>query len=136
MRYPPWVRFQTQNPCNAVGVMPLCGSALGDSAGTHGSAGPSRASAIERSYAGSLGSSSDANSSDVLEKAAARRCPPRTPELTHCSECDELTGRQRIICGKAGCRERRFKRTNPEAYAERDRRWNAAASVDGRNGRS
>jgi len=62
------------------------------------------------------------NREAVLEKAAAKRGRPRPPELTNCTECgDKLTGRQRIICGKAGCRDRRFKRTNPEAYAERER---------------
>ena len=62
------------------------------------------------------------NREAVLEKAAAKRGRPRPPELTHCTECgDELKGRQRVICGKASCRDRRFKRTNPEAYAERER---------------
>lgn len=62
------------------------------------------------------------NREAVLEKAAARRGRARPPERTTCSECgDELAGRQRIICGKASCRDRRFKRTNPEAYAERER---------------
>jgi hypothetical protein len=63
-----------------------------------------------------------ANRERILEKAAAKRGRPRTPSLTHCAECgDELTGIQRVICGKAGCRDRRFKRTNPDAYAERER---------------
>ena len=63
-----------------------------------------------------------ANRERVLQKAAAKRGAPRPPEHTHCTECgDELTGRRRIICAKAGCRDRRFKRTNPEAYAERER---------------
>ena len=62
------------------------------------------------------------NREKVLEKAAAKRGRPRPPELTHCTECgDELTGRQRISCGKAACRDRRFKRLHPEAYAERER---------------
>ena len=62
------------------------------------------------------------NREAVLEKAAAKRGRPRSAEPTHCSECgDELTGRRRIICGTASCRDRRFKRTNPEAYAERER---------------
>jgi hypothetical protein len=40
----------------------------------------------------------------------------------HCTECgDKLNGRQRVTCGKASCRDRRFKRTNPEAHAERER---------------
>jgi hypothetical protein len=63
-----------------------------------------------------------ANRERILEKAAEKRGRPRPPEQTHCTECgDELTGRQRVTCGKASCRERRFKRTNPEAYAERER---------------
>ena len=63
-----------------------------------------------------------ANREKVLEKAAARRGAIRAPEQTHCSECgDPLTGRQRLICGKASCRDRRFKRLHPEAYAERER---------------
>ena len=62
------------------------------------------------------------NREAVLEKAAAKRGRPRPPELTNCTECGaELTGRQRVICGKASCRDRRFKRTNPEAYTERER---------------
>lgn len=62
-----------------------------------------------------------ANREKVLEKAAAKRGKNRSPELTHCSECgDLLEGRRRIICGKASCRDRRFKRTNPEAYAARE----------------
>ena len=63
-----------------------------------------------------------ANREKVLEKAAARRGAPRPPEHTHCTECgDELTGRQRLICGKASCRDRRFKRLHPDAYTERER---------------
>lgn len=62
------------------------------------------------------------NREAVLEKAAAKRGRSRPPELTNCTECgDPLTGRRRVICGKASCRDRRFRRTNPEAYAERER---------------
>lgn len=62
------------------------------------------------------------NRDTVLEKAAARRGRERPPEQTECSECSgPLEGRQRVICGKASCRDRRFKRLNPEAYAERER---------------
>jgi hypothetical protein len=62
------------------------------------------------------------NREAVLEKAAAKRGRRRPPEHTHCTECgDELEGRKRIICGKASCRDRRFKRLHPEAYAERER---------------
>ena len=63
-----------------------------------------------------------ANREKVLEKAAKRRGRVRPPERTRCTECGtSLEGQQRVTCGKASCRERRFKRTNPEAYAERER---------------
>jgi hypothetical protein len=63
-----------------------------------------------------------ANREKVLEKAAAKRGTTRAPKRTTCEECgDPLTGQQRVSCGKASCRDRRFKRTNPEAYAERER---------------
>lgn len=63
-----------------------------------------------------------ANREKVLEKAAAKRGKTRSPEQTECSECGELlSGRQRVICGKASCRDRRFRRLHPEAYAERER---------------
>jgi hypothetical protein len=59
---------------------------------------------------------------EILEKAAAKRGQSRPPQLTEYSECgDPLTGRRRIICGTARCRERRFRRLHPEAYAERER---------------
>ena len=61
-----------------------------------------------------------ANRERVLEKAAARRGTTRTP-TGDCSECGSpLVGRQRVTCGKAGCRDARFKRLRPEAYAERE----------------
>jgi hypothetical protein len=60
---------------------------------------------------------------EILEKAAAKRGQSRPRQLTECSECgDPLAGRQRVICGTARCRERRFKRLHPEAYAERERK--------------
>ena len=41
--------------------------------------------------------------------------------VRRCSECGtELEARQVVTCGKAGCRERRFKRLRPEAYAARE----------------
>lgn len=58
------------------------------------------------------------NRERVLAKAAAKRGPaaPR-----HCSECGvELEGLQRVTCGERRCRDARFKRTNPEAYAARE----------------
>ena len=63
-----------------------------------------------------------ANRERVLEKAATRRGRERPAELRHCSECgDPLEGRQRVTCGKARCRDRRFRRLHPHAYAERER---------------
>ena len=39
-----------------------------------------------------------------------------------CSECGAvLEGRQRVTCGTSRCRDARFKRLRPEAYAERER---------------
>jgi hypothetical protein len=62
-----------------------------------------------------------ANRERILEKAAARRGATRPPKRTNCSECGaELQGQQRETCGKAACRDRRFKRTNPDAYAARE----------------
>lgn len=43
--------------------------------------------------------------------------------MTACSEGgDPLEGRRRVICSKPKCREARFRRLHPEAYAERERR--------------
>ena len=57
----------------------------------------------------------------ILGKAAAKRGKPRPPERTTCEECGALLeGRQRVSCGKAACRDRRFNRTNPAAYARRE----------------
>ena len=62
------------------------------------------------------------NRETVLAKAAARRGKTRPPERTTCSECGvPLEGRQRTTCGKASCRDRRFRRLHPESYAERER---------------
>ncbi len=59
---------------------------------------------------------------EILEKAAAKRGRPRPPERTTCSECGaELEGRQRLTCGSAGCKDRRFKKLHPQSYAERER---------------
>jgi len=59
-----------------------------------------------------------ANRKRVLEKQAAKR-PARS---RMCLECGaELEGRRRVICGSSRCRDARFRRTNPEAYAERER---------------
>ena len=59
------------------------------------------------------------NRERILEKAAARRGPP---PVRYCSECgSELEGRRRVVCSER-CREGRFKRLHPEAYAAREAR--------------
>lgn len=56
----------------------------------------------------------------ILARAAARRGPR---PARFCSECGvELEGQQRVTCGKSSCREARFRRLHPEAYAARERR--------------
>jgi hypothetical protein len=68
---------------------------------------------------------------EILEKAAAKRGRPRPPERTTCEECGKnLHGRQQVSCGSATCRDRRFKRLQPEAYAARE-----AAKVERRRER-
>jgi hypothetical protein len=64
----------------------------------------------------------------ILARAAAKRGPQPT---RHCSECGEpLEGRARVCCGLSKCREARFRRLHPEAYAKRE-----AAKVDRRRER-
>lgn len=59
----------------------------------------------------------------VLAKAAAKRGKVREPDNLSCSECgDRLEGRQRVTCGASRCRDARFRRLHPEAYAEREAR--------------
>jgi hypothetical protein len=63
-----------------------------------------------------------ANREKVLARMRAKREALEGPRNQTCSECgDLLEGRQRVICGTASCRDRRFRRLNPEAYAERER---------------
>jgi hypothetical protein len=64
------------------------------------------------------------NREAVLTRAKARREARRTePRPTACSECGrELVGQQRVTCGSSKCRDARFRRLHPEAYAERERR--------------
>jgi hypothetical protein len=58
----------------------------------------------------------------LLDLAAQKRGGARAVVLPACSECGgELEGRQRLTCGSVKCRERRFRRLRPEAYAERER---------------
>jgi hypothetical protein len=56
-------------------------------------------------------------------RSLARYYANRGPQpVRQCSECEvELEGRQRVCCGSAKCRERRFRRLHPEEYAERER---------------
>lgn len=63
------------------------------------------------------------NREAVLARLAEKRAGSKAPSLTHCSECGiELVGRLRFTCGTNRCREARYKRTNPEAYAAREAR--------------
>lgn len=62
-----------------------------------------------------------ANRERILEAAVRKRGRPRSPERTECSECGEpLEVRQRVCCGSSKCREQRFRRLQPEAYAARE----------------
>jgi hypothetical protein len=71
------------------------------------------------------------NRERILDARAERRGGSRRVGRSTCSECGaELEGRQWQTCGKAGCRESRFKATNPEAYAARE-----AAKVERRRER-
>lgn len=71
-----------------------------------------------------------ANRERILGKAAAKRGGWERP-AAFCSECSvELVGRQRITCGKSSCREARFRRLHPDAYAARE-----AAKVERRRAR-
>jgi hypothetical protein len=60
------------------------------------------------------------NREAVLARARAKRPPA---PVRHCSECEAvLEGGQRVTCGSSSCRERRFRRLHPEAYAAREAR--------------
>ena len=60
------------------------------------------------------------NRERLLARAATQR-EPRPPAF--CSECGApLEGQQRVTCGSAGCRDRRFRRLHPAEYLERERR--------------
>lgn len=57
--------------------------------------------------------------SERVKAYLARVRPPRPPAW--CSECGRLLeGRQRVICGASRCRDRRFARLQPAAYAKRE----------------
>jgi hypothetical protein len=57
---------------------------------------------------------------EILTKAAAKRGPR---PFRFCSECGELLeGGQRVTCGTSRCRDARFRRLHPEAYAVREAR--------------
>ena len=63
-----------------------------------------------------------ANRERLLVKAAARRGGLKSPALVWCSECGgPLEERQRVVCS-ARCRDARYRRLHPEAYAEKERR--------------
>lgn len=58
----------------------------------------------------------------ILEKAAARRGRSRPPARTTCDECEEpLPEGHRVICGKNKCKDARYRRLHPEAYAAREK---------------
>jgi hypothetical protein len=66
------------------------------------------------------------NRENVLAKAKARaeakRLERGEPVPSHCSECgEESPGRQRIVCSDR-CGRARYRRLNPERYAEEERR--------------
>jgi hypothetical protein len=60
----------------------------------------------------------------VLARAKARREAARSVPLPiACSQCGKaLEGKQRVTCGSSRCREQRFRRLHPEAYAAREAR--------------
>ena len=69
------------------------------------------------------------NREAVLAREADRRSYARPSEPRVCSECGaELTGQQRVTCGLAGCRDRRFRQLQPDAYAAREAAKGGAAA--------
>lgn len=59
------------------------------------------------------------NRERILARMAARRGPA---PVRFCSECRvELEGRQRVVCSSR-CRDARFRRLHPEAYAAKEAR--------------
>lgn len=57
------------------------------------------------------------NREAVLDRQAKRRGDRRLPEPLECSECGvELEPPKRVVCSTR-CREARFRRLNPDAYA-------------------
>lgn len=63
-----------------------------------------------------------ANRERVLEKAAAKRGTVPASLAVNCSECGgQLEGRQRVVCSPR-CREARFRRLHPDAYAAKEAR--------------
>src|SRR5688572_4827183 len=58
----------------------------------------------------------------VLARIKARKARAKPAEAPTCSECGgPLPGKARVVCSSR-CKDRRFKRLHPEAYAERERR--------------
>jgi ribosomal protein S27AE len=74
-----------------------------------------------------------ANRDAVLARSVARR-PPALDPIRVCSECGVLLeGLRRVVCSSR-CGAVRFRRTNPAAYAERERRkveWRRARRREG-----
>jgi hypothetical protein len=63
------------------------------------------------------------NREAVLARAAAKRALVR-PAVRTCEECGgPLSGRQRVVCSRR-CKTARFRRLNPAAWAEVQRRKN------------
>jgi endogenous inhibitor of DNA gyrase (YacG/DUF329 family) len=61
------------------------------------------------------------NREAVLDKQAAKRGKIRS-EATECSECGgPLEGRRRVVCSER-CRDARYRRLHPEAYAANEAR--------------
>lgn len=61
---------------------------------------------------------------EVLARSQAKRDAKRGPQPPRfCSECGEpLEGRSRVVCLRRRCKERRWRRLNPEAYQDKERK--------------
>lgn len=63
-----------------------------------------------------------ANREEVLDRSAERRGRVRVPALLSCTECGgSLELPRRVVCSSR-CRDARFRRLHPEAYAAREAR--------------
>ena len=62
------------------------------------------------------------NREAMLARDAERRSCARPPEPRHCSECSEPLGPpRRVVCSER-CRDARYRRLHPEAYAAKEAR--------------